>query len=165
MSLSHYYVVDNGGRDEFIPVWDCNECGGKIDGSWPHRHIKTSHFCMECAFKIGLITEKEYYGGKIPKDHHLEIINGEVMEWVGKRSPFNRVDSDYRKTKEYKDWRSSVFLRDKHTCLDCGKVGGKIEAHHIKKFKDYPSERFEVWNGETLCRPCHMKKHSRCCNG
>jgi 5-methylcytosine-specific restriction endonuclease McrA len=47
------------------------------------------------------------------------------------------------------------FERDHYTCLVCGEVGGRINAHHIKSFKDYPELRFEVDNGITLCINCH----------
>jgi hypothetical protein len=67
--------------------------------------------------------------------------------------------TDYRNTAEYRQWRRSVFERDEYTCLKCGQVGGELNAHHIKKFKDYPSERYNIENGETLCTGCHRQEH------
>ena len=32
-------------------------------------------------------------------------------------------------------------------------------AHHLKTFKDYPELRFDVDNGQTLCRSGHKKVH------
>ena len=38
----------------------------------------------------------------------------------------------------------------------CGdNKGGKLNAHHIKSFADYPELRFEVSNGITYCEDCH----------
>ena len=57
--------------------------------------------------------------------------------------------------KDHIEWRQKVFERDNFRCLDCGKRGGYIEAHHIKPWVKYPKFRFVVSNGITLCRNCH----------
>lgn len=64
-----------------------------------------------------------------------------------------------RESSEYKQWRKSVFTKDKYTCQHCGKTGGNLNAHHIKPFSLYPDMRFDVNNGITLCRECHIKIH------
>lgn len=58
-------------------------------------------------------------------------------------------------TFEYKQWRISVFKRDGYMCVDCGKVGGYLEADHIKPWSLFPELRFDINNGRTLCRSCH----------
>jgi len=58
-------------------------------------------------------------------------------------------------TKEYKAWRILVFERDDYTCQECGQIGGYLEAHHKKRWVDYFELRFDVDNGQTLCRNCH----------
>lgn len=70
-------------------------------------------------------------------------------------------ENDYRGTPEYKEWRGSVFKRDGYTCRECGVTGGTLNAHHIKKFKDFPDDRYLVENGLTLCVPCHRLKHRK----
>jgi 5-methylcytosine-specific restriction endonuclease McrA len=55
------------------------------------------------------------------------------------------------------DWRKAVFSRDDFTCQICGIKGGYLEADHIKPFSTHHDLRFELSNGRTLCRPCHMK--------
>lgn len=58
-------------------------------------------------------------------------------------------------------WRVNVFEHDQYTCRDCGKVGGELNAHHIKEFAKYPELRFEIDNGLTLCKTCHIKIHKK----
>ena len=55
-------------------------------------------------------------------------------------------------------WRIAVFERDDYRCLDCGERGIYLEANHIYSWKEYPRLRYELDNGETLCRACHRVK-------
>lgn len=70
---------------------------------------------------------------------------------------------------EYGYWRGQVFLRDNWTCQECGKRGGRLQAHHIKEFQVIVDEfgvtnieqakmcvpLWDVNNGKTLCDECH----------
>ena len=60
---------------------------------------------------------------------------------------------------EYANWRIFVFARDKYRCMECGGVDGVLNAHHIKKWSEYPELRFDVDNGLTLCEKCHKELH------
>jgi 5-methylcytosine-specific restriction endonuclease McrA len=69
-----------------------------------------------------------------------------------------------RKSKEYKNWRLSIFKRDNYTCVICKVknkkgMGKTIELHadHIKSFAHHKDLRFEIDNGRTLCIDCHRK--------
>lgn len=68
------------------------------------------------------------------------------------------ADKHDRNSVRYKDWRTAVFVRDKFTCQHCGSLDD-IQAHHIKRWKENKALRYEVGNGITLCRPCHLKAH------
>lgn len=57
----------------------------------------------------------------------------------------------------YKEWRLRVFERDGYKCQKCGHVGGDLQADHIMPFAYYPTLRFELDNGRTLCNICHRK--------
>jgi len=64
-------------------------------------------------------------------------------------------------TPEYVEWRAQVYSRDKYTCQVCGEVGGKLNAHHIKSWKHFTEERFNLDNGVTLCYSCHVDIHKK----
>jgi len=81
--------------------------------------------------------------------------------WKGGVGKTNQSD---RHSLFYREWRDSIFHRDKFTCVHCGirnKKGlGKrvvLNADHIKPWSLYPELRYEVENGRTLCFPCHTK--------
>lgn len=65
-----------------------------------------------------------------------------------------------RHTKEYSNWRMAVFARDNYTCQKCGKRGGRLNAHHIKRYRSCVEERTNINNGITLCESCHRAVHS-----
>ena len=58
---------------------------------------------------------------------------------------------------EYKEWRRKIFTRDNFTCQNCGIRGGRLNAHHVASWVDYPDKRYDVDNGITLCVECHKK--------
>ncbi len=57
-------------------------------------------------------------------------------------------------------WRTKVFERDLYTCQNCGEVGGRLEAHHIKPWSLFSELRFAIDNGRTLCKDCHKQTES-----
>lgn len=61
------------------------------------------------------------------------------------------------KTKEYYEWQRAVFERDNYTCQECKKRGVRLNAHHVKGWKDHLELRYDVDNGLTLCVLCHQK--------
>lgn len=60
-----------------------------------------------------------------------------------------------RTSPQTQQWRQNVFLRDDYTCQTCGVRGGDLEVDHIMPFAIYPELRHQVFNGRTLCKPCH----------
>lgn len=59
----------------------------------------------------------------------------------------------------YKAWRKDVYKRDHHKCQwpGCKYRGRKVYAHHIRPWSSYPSLRFDVSNGITLCYNHHKQ--------
>lgn len=79
--------------------------------------------------------------------------------WKGGIKPINEK---IRHSNEYVLWRLVVFTRDNFTCQNCGdNRGGNLNAHHIKPFAAFPSLRFEISNGITLCETCHENVHKK----
>lgn len=72
--------------------------------------------------------------------------------WKGGITPVNKK---IRMSSEYKLWRKAVFERDNYTCQKCNVRGVYLEANHDLPFSLFPDLRFEVLNGETLCKSCH----------
>ena len=69
-----------------------------------------------------------------------------------------------RKSKPYKEWRTAIFIRDRKTCVLCGKkyskrqtLSAQIEADHIKPRYLFPELTLVINNGRTLCIDCHIK--------
>lgn len=53
---------------------------------------------------------------------------------------------------EYKKWRKKVYARDNYTCQWPGCTNKKrLNAHHIRRWSDFPGLRFVVENGISLC--------------
>jgi len=116
---------------------------------------------------------------KISEAQKGKYVSPETRE---KQSRAHRIDGGLtplaeiiRATVTYKLWRKAVFIRDHFQCQDCGKIGGRLNAHHphpfIKLLQDYGIISFgqairteELWDialGVTLCIKCHKKRHKK----
>ncbi len=62
---------------------------------------------------------------------------------------------------ETRIWREKIFERDNYICQNCGKKNCNLNAHHLNNFSEYPDLRFDLDNGITLCRECHLKIHRK----
>lgn len=71
------------------------------------------------------------------------------------------LDKHDRNSTRYRLWRASVFKRDGYKCRKCG-TKKDIQAHHIITWRDSKNKtelRYDVKNGMTLCKSCHLKEH------
>ncbi len=94
---------------------------------------------------------------KVLKGRKMPWVEGaKNFNWKGGVTPANKM---LREISGMKQWRDSVFLRDKYLCQmpNCDKIERFLEAHHIKRFIDFPEERMSVKNGITLCKSCHNR--------
>lgn len=61
----------------------------------------------------------------------------------------------------YFEWRKKVWLRDNFKCKIANEYcDGRIEAHHILGWSEYPELRYEINNGITLCHAHHPRKRA-----
>lgn len=77
--------------------------------------------------------------------------------WQGGISPINmRIRNSWKN----RSWRREVLKRDNFSCIWCGDTGPDLNVDHIKPFAYFPELRFDINNGRTLCKNCHMKTES-----
>lgn len=58
----------------------------------------------------------------------------------------------------YKSWRKAVLDKCNSCCVKCGSYKDP-HCHHIKTWAKFPELRFNVGNGEVLCKECHHLQH------
>lgn len=92
--------------------------------------------------------------GKARPKGALSKIGRRNPNWRGGTSPINKR---IRRSVRFFRWRKAVFERDNYTCQECNVRGGELHPDHIKPFALFPGLRFEISNGRTLCKQCHMK--------
>lgn len=84
-----------------------------------------------------------------------------VNHWSYKKDRTVLVKKQERNDPAYKEWRKEVWLRDNFKCkIENPDCQGKIEAHHILPWRDYPELRYKTNNGITLCHAHHPRKRA-----
>jgi len=58
-------------------------------------------------------------------------------------------------------WMRAIIKRDGRNCLICKKTQGEMCIDHILPWADFPTLRYNLINGQTLCKSCHAKKTKR----
>lgn len=114
---------------------------------------RTEDFCKRHSIlKSGKIVLKSR-GLKRSMDIRIKmsLLRTKENEFTKFRSPENKR---LRGSPEYKNWRLGVINRDEYKCQKCGS-NNHLEAHHIKPFSKFISDRFNIDNGITYCTPCH----------
>jgi hypothetical protein len=123
---------------------------GKKYGSGRKKRTK----CVDCSNVIANIYAKRcqtcFYKYRIRENH---------PNWIADRTKLAKKQE--RNDTAYKEWRSLVWKRDGYKCMianqDCS---GRIEAHHILSWSEYPELHYEVNNGITLCHAHHPRRRA-----
>ncbi len=122
----------------------CKGCKGKFQTSKEKGYAQTTYCSRNCY--------KKYFTGTRGKKRKSNVVPTH-WNWKGGITPINHA---LRQSLEYEDWRKKVLERDDYTCLNCGQIGGWLEVDHIKPWSRFPKLRFDITNGRTLCKPCHI---------
>jgi len=137
-------------------------CKAKDENShWREKRIQKK--CPTCGKRFSVKPSRDYR--KYCSQKCASIYFSQFEDHSGENCPAWKGGITPESIKErtgskYKEWRASVYARDNWTCLDCGYRSGKLHAHHVFPFAEFPEHRFDVWNGITLCPECHRKTHS-----
>lgn len=150
---------------------NCGHCG--VDMRIEPNQVGRKKFCSKACFFAGRELKGLFQKGHpdfVPPENrrHSEETKKKISD-IQRKNPRRGKDSpnwrgglrSERKKEmakfEYRDWRNAVFGRDNWTCQICNVRGGYLEADHIKPWCAFPDLRYDVDNGRTVCRPCHMK--------
>ena len=107
-----------------------------------------------------MLGNKINLGRKLTQDEIEKIRVGIIRAYDKKGRKQHKRYIHFCNDIKYRKWRSGVFEKDNWICQTCGarsKAGEPVylEAHHIKGWADYPTLRYDVENGVTLCLKCH----------
>lgn len=106
-------------------------------------------------------------GLKLSEEHKVKlrgqrpIAQGENSHhWIKDRSLI-KVSDRILNDPFRKQWTRAVKNRDSWKCkISNSDCSGRLEAHHILGWKDYPELRYQINNGISLCHAHHPKKRS-----
>lgn len=152
----------------------CGNC--KIEISIPQWRLRDNNYCSpECfgesrkgnSFSPSTQFKKAQKSlmGMLGKKHTIEWKIDRSRRFSGKNAPRYKENRESLRTDErhshdtrYKYWSQSVKNRDGWSCKihnhDCS---GRVEAHHILGWRDFPELRYKLENGITLCRAHHPR--------
>lgn len=131
----------------------CKHIGMRLKAK--KRHLK---FCKQCHTIFAAEKKREKYcSGYCGRTVQSNLISLENHpHWNnGSKSKRQRAMN----CRGYIKWRKDVFRRDQWTCQECGQVGWKLNAHHIKSWSNCKELRYNISNGITLCKKCHDEFH------
>ena len=78
--------------------------------------------------------------------------------WIKDRTKLKKSDKKHL-CNQYKEWMLSVKNRDNWECkINDNNCNGKLEAHHILRWSEFPELRYNINNGISLCHFHHPRK-------
>jgi len=89
------------------------------------------------------------------KGKHLSEINRSNISIA--KGGNGKLDNRY--PPGHQTWAKAIKQRDGE-CVHCHSKE-QLEAHHLLRRSKFPQFATELWNGLTLCAPCHTITHSK----
>lgn len=127
--------------------------------SWKGGELK--RVCIRCGKVFYVPTARVRIGyakfcGNVCRYKYLR--GKKHQSWKGGETLWKYRDAASLK---YKNWRNNIFKRDGHKCYLCKDKSTKghpvrLEAHHLKSWRNYQKLRYTLYNGITLCKECHL---------
>ncbi len=159
----------------------CKNCGNiffKTDKFWGLNWVKKTYCSRKCKTeKLGVWNKGKKLPERSGKNHHnfgkplndkLKVIFSNINKsrigekhhrWIKNRTKLKK--DNRRNDSAYKEWRINVYKRDDFVCkLENKDCKGRIEAHHILGWAEYPELRYDINNGITLCHFHHPRKRA-----
>jgi hypothetical protein len=92
---------------------------------------------------------------------HIGLQRGEKSpRWIKDRTKL-KTSREHQFGSRYKEWMRLVKNRDGWKCrINDNHCSGRLEAHHILSWHEFPDLRFTINNGITLCHFHHPRKKS-----
>ncbi len=83
--------------------------------------------------------------------------------WIEDRTKLAKYlnGNEYRNSPASREWALSVKIRDGFKCrIADNNCKGKVIAHHIFSWKDFPNLRYNINNGISLCLAHHPRRRA-----
>jgi hypothetical protein len=162
--LDRFLLADDEAKDTIIVFWLrlYTMCEKRTKDGYPFISVRGVELNDNV---LRILTDKMYSEAFISNTmRKLESAGAVIREpgriivvppWVNKRD---------RSQIAYKKWRMAVYERDGFKCCECGSKKN-LNAHHIihwARLEKGDPLKFDINNGVTLCKKCHLKAHGGC---
>jgi len=127
-------------------------------GSYYGFHNKLKYNCHVCGY-IGEKSLNSIINTKYPcRNCFIRNVSGEnSVHWNNEITEEDRINGRF--TPEDFEWKKNVKIRDDFTCQCCFERGVELHSHHILNYADNKEVRYDIDNGVTVCKPCHIEFH------
>lgn len=146
---------------------NCLKCNNEIQ-TYPCRLKKGLIYCSRICAAFGRIPPSRKgkigwnKGGKAPWTTKRNLENNPFKgchshNYIQDRNKLVISEKKHLDVK-YRDWMFSIKKRDNWKCkINNSDCRGRLEAHHILNWVDYPELRYDINNGISLCHAHHPR--------